>query len=129
MDPIFCQDTLVAAEGFTSTTLNKCTNYGIFKLKLQFGVIYLGGGGEQGEEVQFFLGGRGKYLLHAFPNIGSRAWIFFRKLGVLGTKIWEICVLEAEILAKNKVEKSKIFLKIEIGMHMSSTLRVKLLVG
>lgn len=42
-----------------------------------------------------------RYVPRGFPKVGSRERIFFEKLGVLGTKIWEIWLLKAEILAKN----------------------------
>ena len=36
----------------------------------------------------------------------ARERIFYEKVGVLGTKIWEICILRAEILSKNKAENT-----------------------
>ena len=63
-------------------------------------------------------------MLCGFPKVGYRKQIFFEKLRVLETKIWEICILRAEILVKNKAEKYKISLKIENEGHMSGTLMV-----
>ena len=46
------------------------------------------------------------YVPHGFPKVGSREQIFLDKLGILGKKIWKICVLRAEILAKDKTENA-----------------------
>ena len=59
-----------------------------------------------GGALNFFFG---MYVPRGFPKVGSRERIFFEKLGVLGTKIWEICLFRAEILAKNKAENAKFF--------------------
>ena len=52
---------------------------------------------------------------HKFLNVGPRKYIGFpskkKKVGVLGTNIWKICVLRAEILAKTRL-KMQNFLKI-----------------
>ena len=52
---------------------------------------------------------------HKFLNVGPRKWVFLKKkkkkVGVLGTKIWKICILRAEILAKTRL-KMQNFLKI-----------------
>ena len=62
---------------------------------------------EVGHSTFFF----GRFVPHGFPKVGSREWIFFEKLGVLGMKLWEICILRAEILAKNKAENAHFFSK------------------
>ena len=61
------------------------------------------------------------YVLPGFSKVGSREWIFYEKLGVLGTKIQKICILRAEILAQIKAENT-ILLKIGKRGHMSSAL-------
>ena len=48
-------------------------------------------------------------------KVGSREHILLEKWGVLGTKILKICVFKAEILAKNKPDNAKLFLKLKMG--------------
>ena len=50
-----------------------------------------------------------------FPKAGSRERVFLKKWGVLGAKILKLCVLRAEILAKNKAENAIFFLKLQMG--------------
>ena len=52
-----------------------------------------------------------------FLKAGSRERTFFEKIGVLGTKNWEICVLRAEILVKNKAEMQNVSKFLKWGPH------------
>ena len=49
--------------------------------------------------LNFFFGG---CVPHRFPKVGSR------KSGVSGMKIWKICILRAEILAKIRLKRQNI---------------------
>ena len=66
--------------------------------------------GGRGGHTTFF----GGVCYTGFQKVGSGERIFLEKWGVLGMKIWKICVLRAEILAKTRIENAK-FSKIENG--------------
>ena len=76
-------------------------------------VMHLTGEGEGEGALIFFL----VACATGFPKVGSRERVFFEKQGVLGPKILKFCILRIEILAKNKGENAKFFLKLKMGAH------------